>query len=615
MGIFSKFNKGLSRSRNKMSGAMQDMLDSFDEINDDLYSELEEILVMSDVGVYTALEIVEELRDRVAKEKIKRPDEVKDEVKEIVAEKLAGGEDLGLITKPSVLLVIGVNGVGKTTSIGKLAAKYKNEGKEVILGAADTFRAAAIDQLDIWAKRTETDIVKHKEGADPAAVVFDTINAAKNRDADIVIIDTAGRLHNKKNLMDELNKIYRVVDRELPYSDREVLLVLDATTGQNAVSQAKAFQEATDDEITGIILTKLDGTARGGVVLAIKNELKIPVKFIGVGEQVDDLQPFNPRAFAEALFEEITDELDEEESTYHDAIAANKAYYESIQHSGKVMEAQELNRVAHFYENKRDEDTPAENKKTLHESTAEPIYNAADFAGNDDAESVSDEELRAALAEVAEAFEEALAENSEEIEEITSTENISVGKAEKADTTNSDLYDELTAIAADILSDEEIEEEETEDTIHFTENTAEEIAPVIEEEAVTEAVVEEITPTEDIIQNITASEEEELDDTASLSDNLTKEIEELIEEKPVTKENIAPAVDTSFDIYDLFGTEAKTSSEDIFSNKLSEPIPEAEPKTAQPTEPVATPNTEKQENATVETKKRGGLRGLFNRHS
>ena len=306
MGIFSKFSFGLKKTRDKMNGALDDMFESYENFEDDLYTELEEILVMGDVGIQTAVEITEELKKRVAKQKIKNPSQAKQEIQEIVAELLDGGEDMGLVTVPSVVLVIGVNGVGKTTTIGKLAARYKAEGKKVILGAADTFRAAAIDQLDIWAQRAGVDIVQHSEGADPAAVVFDTVNAAKARDCDIVIIDTAGRLHNKKNLMDELAKIYRVIDRELPYSDREVLLVLDATTGQNAVNQAREFQNVA--EITGIVLTKLDGTARGGVVLAIKHELGIPVKFIGVGEQIDDLQPFNPRAFAESLFRKISDE-------------------------------------------------------------------------------------------------------------------------------------------------------------------------------------------------------------------------------------------------------------------------------------------------------------------
>ena len=294
-----------------MSGAIDNVLDSYTSIDEELFDELEEALVMGDVGVTTAAEITTRLNDRVRKKGLKEPAQVKSEIKEIVAEMLEGGEDMGLITIPSVILVIGVNGVGKTTTIGKMAAMYKAEGKKVVLAAADTFRAAAIDQLDVWAERAGVDIIKHKEGADPAAVIFDTISAAKARGTDIIICDTAGRLHNKKNLMEELAKIYRVIDRELPYSDREVLLVLDATTGQNAVNQAREFAKIA--EITGIILTKLDGTARGGVVLSIKNDLKVPVKFVGVGEGIDDLQPFNPKAFAEGLFEALPEDYEEDD--------------------------------------------------------------------------------------------------------------------------------------------------------------------------------------------------------------------------------------------------------------------------------------------------------------
>ena len=306
MGFFKKLNKGLKKTRDNMSGAINAALYGKNEIDDEFYDELEEILVMADVGVNTSAEIVEKLRDAVFKKNLRKAKDVKDEIKNIVADMLSGGETIDMVTIPSVILVIGVNGVGKTTSIGKMAAMFKEEGKKVILGAADTFRAAAIDQLEIWADRAGVDIVKHKEGADPAAVVFDTISAGKARNADIIICDTAGRLHNKKNLMDELAKIYRVIDRQLPYADREIFLVLDATTGQNAVNQAKEFKDVA--EITGIILTKLDGTAEGRVVLAIKNDLKVPVKFIGVGEGIDDLRPFDPKAFAEGLFEEDTDE-------------------------------------------------------------------------------------------------------------------------------------------------------------------------------------------------------------------------------------------------------------------------------------------------------------------
>lgn len=338
MGIFSKINFGLKKTRDKMSGAIDDLLDSFDALSDDLYTELEEILVMGDVGVTTAVEITQALKERAKKKRLDSPQLIKDEIKNIVAEMLEGGEDMGLITKPSIILVIGVNGVGKTTTIGKMSAMYKAQGKKVILAAADTFRAAAIDQLQVWADRAGVDIVKHKEGADPAAVIFDTIAAGRAREADIIICDTAGRLHNKKNLMDELGKIYKVIDKELPYSDREVLLVLDATTGQNAVNQAREFQSVA--ELTGIILTKLDGTARGGVVLSIKNELKIPVKFVGVGEKLDDLQPFDPKAFAEGLFESVNEnEFPEdyalaEAESYEDDTIFEKAAEEDFEEAG-----------------------------------------------------------------------------------------------------------------------------------------------------------------------------------------------------------------------------------------------------------------------------------------
>lgn len=301
MGIFKKFGFGLKKTREGLDKKLEDVLGAYEEITDDLYDDLEEALIMADVGVQTATDVVEELRKRVRQGDVRNPKHAKMIIADIIAGMLDGGEDMGLITIPSVILMIGVNGVGKTTTIGKLAAHYKAEGRKVLLGAADTFRAAAIEQLEVWADRAGVDIIKQKEGSDPAAVVYDTIQAGIARDSDIIIIDTAGRLHNKKNLMDELAKIYRVVDKELPYADREIFLVLDATTGQNAVSQAKEFMQVA--ELTGIVLTKLDGTARGGVVLAIKNELKLPIKFIGVGEQLDDLQPFNQKVFAKALFE------------------------------------------------------------------------------------------------------------------------------------------------------------------------------------------------------------------------------------------------------------------------------------------------------------------------
>lgn len=300
MGFFSKIKEGLKKTRNAVVGQIDSMLKSFTKIDDELFEELEELLVMGDVGVHTAEKICDELKDRVKKEGIKDPEEINRLLEETVSEMLKGGEELDISTSPSIILVIGVNGVGKTTTIGKLANSLSKQGKKVILAAADTFRAAAIEQLDIWAQRSGCEIIKQNEGSDPAAVVFDAISAAKARNADVIICDTAGRLHNKKHLMDELAKINRVIDRELPDAAKEKLLVLDATTGQNAVSQAEQFRQATG--ITGIVLTKLDGTAKGGVVLAIKDGLGIPVKYIGVGEQIDDLQPFNSDDFAKALF-------------------------------------------------------------------------------------------------------------------------------------------------------------------------------------------------------------------------------------------------------------------------------------------------------------------------
>lgn len=300
MGLFAKIREGLKKTRESMSASVTSMLNSFTKIDEELFEELEELLVMGDVGVQTAEHICDTLRKQVKEQGVTDPAKINEMLKQIVAEMLRGGEELKISTKPSVILVIGVNGVGKTTTIGKIAAMLEKQGKKVILGAADTFRAAAVEQLEIWAKRSGAEIVSQPQGSDPASVVFDSIAAAKSRGADVVICDTAGRLHNKKNLMEELSKINRVIQREAPGADREVLLVLDAATGQNAVNQAREFKAVAD--ISGIVLTKLDGTPKGGVILAIREELGLPVKFIGVGEQVDDLQPFDADAFAEALF-------------------------------------------------------------------------------------------------------------------------------------------------------------------------------------------------------------------------------------------------------------------------------------------------------------------------
>lgn len=302
MGFFESLKRGLSKTKNSIFGQINSLFKAFARVDEDMLEELEEILICADVGFDTTEEIISRLRERIKEEHLKESDDALRALKEILRDMIDDATDLDLTTTPSVILVIGVNGVGKTTSIAKIANVLKGEGKKVVLAAADTFRAAAIDQLKVWSDRVGVDLIKHTEGSDPAAVVFDAIAAAKNRNADVLIVDTAGRLHNKKNLMDELAKINRVIDRELPDAARETFLVLDATTGQNAVNQAMEFKNAAD--ITGLVLTKLDGTAKGGIVFSIQKMLGIPVQFIGVGEKVDDLQRFSADDFINALFEE-----------------------------------------------------------------------------------------------------------------------------------------------------------------------------------------------------------------------------------------------------------------------------------------------------------------------
>ncbi|WP_270531844.1 signal recognition particle-docking protein FtsY, partial [Paraclostridium sordellii] len=300
-GLFARLKAGLTKAKQGITDKIDAVLNSYTTIDEDLLEELEEILITADVGVNTTMEMIDRLRDAIKSKGLTDPLSVRDELKTIISDML-GEEDSKLDVEqgPSIILMVGVNGVGKTTTIGKLANRYTKEGKKVILAAGDTFRAAAIEQLEVWANRSNVDIIKHQEGADPGAVIFDAVKAAKARKADILICDTAGRLHNKTNLMNELGKVFKIVDREYPEAKKEVLLVVDATTGQNAVSQAKTFKEVAD--ITGIVLTKLDGTAKGGVVLAVKSEVDVPVKLIGVGEQVQDLQDFNSKAFIDALF-------------------------------------------------------------------------------------------------------------------------------------------------------------------------------------------------------------------------------------------------------------------------------------------------------------------------
>lgn len=302
MGFFDKLKQGLVKTKNAVFGQVNEVLKNFRKVDEELLEELEEIMICADMGTTTTEKVIDELRDRIKTENIKSADVVKDVLCEILIKQIGEGEPLNLSTSPSVILVIGVNGVGKTTSIGKIANNLRKDGKKVIVAAADTFRAAAIDQLAVWCDRAGVDLIKQSEGADPASVVYDAIAAANRQKADVLIIDTAGRLHNKSNLMNELAKINRIIGRELPDAARETLLVLDSTAGQNAVTQAKKFKESAD--ITGLILTKLDGTAKGGAVFSIKDEIDIPVKFIGVGEKIDDMQPFDAKMFVDALMQD-----------------------------------------------------------------------------------------------------------------------------------------------------------------------------------------------------------------------------------------------------------------------------------------------------------------------
>jgi len=312
MGFIDKLKEGLMKTKNAVFGQVNEVIKNFRKVDESLLEELEEIMICADMGTNTTEKVIEELRDRIKTENIKNADDVKTALCDILVKQIGEGEELNLSTTPSVILVIGVNGVGKTTSIGKIANNLRKEGKKVIVAAADTFRAAAIDQLAVWCDRAGVELIRQNEGADPASVVYDAIAAANKQRADVLIIDTAGRLHNKSNLMNELAKINRIITRELPDAARETLLVLDSTTGQNAVIQAKKFKETAD--ITGLILTKLDGTAKGGAVFSIKDEIDIPVKFIGVGEKIDDMQPFDAKMFVDALMQEDEKDKDETEN-------------------------------------------------------------------------------------------------------------------------------------------------------------------------------------------------------------------------------------------------------------------------------------------------------------
>lgn len=407
MNIFSKIAEGVRKTKDSMMSKFGALFGAHKQLDDEFFDELEEVLITCDIGVETSLSIVEKLRAAVKSKKLTTPDETKAELKNIIEEMLGEDKKIDTSTTPSVILVIGVNGAGKTTTIGKLAAKYKSEGKKVLVAAADTFRAAAIEQLQIWTERAGVDIVKHAEGSDPAAVVFDAVTAAKARGTDVLICDTAGRLHNKKNLMDELKKISRIIHEQGEGCSLETLLVLDATTGQNAVNQAKLFSEVAD--ITGIVLTKLDGTAKGGIIISIHNELGIPVKLVGVGEKLDDLQEFNAHDFAEALFDNETDfdynyeRLTDEEASEENADTQTVEAAETAENTEVPEAVEEPENEPVLSENISDEisvDDVAEELEETVEEAPEAVEEAAD-----------DEEI------TAEASDEAETEEPSETEE------------------------------------------------------------------------------------------------------------------------------------------------------------------------------------------------------
>lgn len=427
MNIFSKIAEGVRKTKDSMMSKIGALFGAHKQLDDDFFDELEEVLITCDIGVETSLSIVEKLRASVKAKKLTTPDETKAELKNIIEEMLGEDKKIDTSTTPSVILVIGVNGAGKTTTIGKLAAKYKNDGKKVLVAAADTFRAAAIEQLQIWTERAGVDIVKHAEGSDPAAVVFDAVTAAKARGTDVLICDTAGRLHNKKNLMDELKKISRIIHEQGEGCSLETLLVLDATTGQNAVNQAKLFSEVAD--ITGIVLTKLDGTAKGGIIISIHNELGIPVKLVGVGEKLDDLQEFNAHDFAEALFDNETDfdynyeRLTDDETSEENEDAETAEAAETAENTEAPETAEEPENEPVLSENISDEisadDVAEELEETAEENSAEAEENEAPEAVEEPEETAEedDEEITEDASDEAENETEETSESEEPAEE------------------------------------------------------------------------------------------------------------------------------------------------------------------------------------------------------
>lgn len=396
MGIFAKISAGLRKTRDSFLNRLKLITNKFTKIDEELFEELEEAMIMSDIGVETSVEICERLRKKIKERGITDPAEIMELIQEIIGEIMGDDTGLDLTDTPAVIMVIGVNGAGKTTTIGKLCYQFKNEKKKVLVAAADTFRAAAIDQLEVWTERAGVDIVKHAEGSDPGAVVYDALEAAKARNCDVVIIDTAGRLHNKKNLMDELAKINRIIDTKAGDCSREVLLVLDATTGQNAVNQAKLFSETAP--ISGIVLTKLDGTAKGGIVISIKNELGIPVKLIGVGEKIDDLQPFDSRSFVEALFGDIeTGSSDEEETGVsedyedYDETAEDSEYEDEADSEDEDYDIDDATSEDESEDSDDDVDVETEDESDTETYDDEPEYDEAAVTDEQDESDDSDD--------------------------------------------------------------------------------------------------------------------------------------------------------------------------------------------------------------------------------
>ncbi len=436
MNIFSKIAEGVRKTKDSMMSKIGALFGAYKQLDDDFFDELEEVLITCDIGVETSLSIVEKLRASVKAKKLTTPDETKAELKNIIEEMLGEDKKIDTSTTPSVILVIGVNGAGKTTTIGKLAAKYKNDGKKVLVAAADTFRAAAIEQLQIWTERAGVDIVKHAEGSDPAAVVFDAVTAAKARGTDVLICDTAGRLHNKKNLMDELKKISRIIHEQGEGCSLETLLVLDATTGQNAVNQAKLFSEVAD--ITGIVLTKLDGTAKGGIIISIHNELGIPVKLVGVGEKLDDLQEFNAHDFAEALFDNETDfdynyeRLTDDETSEKNEDAETAEAAETAENTEAPETAEEPENEPVLSENISDEISADDVAEELEETAEE---NSAEAEENEAPEAVEEPE------ETAEEDDEEITEDFDEAENETEEASESEEPAEEAPEQKKSLKD------------------------------------------------------------------------------------------------------------------------------------------------------------------------------